>query len=357
MRSSLGETLKASMRFSDFTFISHDREFPAHRLVVMTQSPVLEKLIQSGELAEVGGKCMIQVNSVFSSSTVGHLVEYLYTESYSCPLAKTRENETTTPEPIHSATSLLELTDGDTGKPETSSDADTTVNGPISLGDKEMDPVIDSTLVPPGGSVDSSHQKDQDLVIQEALVQHLHILGLANTYQVQTLADIAHGYIANILSHATSAGPALRLIEEMKTTDNFDGQVWDLLYTCIMSHIQRPFGHRLLTEAFTLCDKIRTDVLRQKSINEMLRSNLTVAQAQLRASKDWLTVREMNAMLDAAPGLRMLEEVRSAQERLAGITQCRNMTCCATYAGFKGRVQVDHDLSVTVRCLACFCKH
>lgn len=366
------------MRFSDFTFVSHGREFPAHRLVVMTHSSVLEKLIQSGDLVEVNGKCIVQVNTVFSPSTVEHFLEYLYTESYTCPFVKDKENETTAPESIHSASSALELTNRDSSKPEASNSSGPTAKDLISLEDEEKDPETDSTLVPHGDSVDSSHQKGQGLIVQKALVQHLQILGLANTYQVRALADTARGYIANILSHSSSAGPALQLINEMKTTDIFDGQVWDLIYTCVISRIQSPFGHRLLAEAFSLCDAIRTDALLQRGTIERLRSDLAIAHAQLRASvtvhhhakHDQLTdakddlaraqahIREIHEKLNAAtPGLRIMEEIKSAHERMALILRCRNATCCATYTGFKGRVQVDQDLSVTVRCVACFCKH
>ncbi|KAL8379501.1 hypothetical protein RB599_009074 [Gaeumannomyces hyphopodioides] len=243
-----------------------------------------------------------------------------------------------------------------------------------------MDPVVDSALFHAGDSAGSSQEKSKSLVVQGALIQHLHVLGLANMYQVHALADVARGYIANILSRASSAGPALQVIEEMKATEKFDGQVWDLLCSCIMSHVQSPFGRRLLGEVFILCDKIRTDALCQKSINDNLGSELAVAQAQLHASKDCMAerhseheqlakaendlakaqeqIREMRARLDdAAPGLKMLEEVQSANERILGIINCRNTSCCANYSGFKGRVQVDHDLLVTARCLACLCKH
>ncbi|KAL8377038.1 hypothetical protein RB595_007935 [Gaeumannomyces hyphopodioides] len=371
IRSSLGAMLKASMRFNDLIFVSQGREFPAHRLVAMTQSPVLEKLIQSGELAEV--------NSAFSSSAVEYLLEYLYTESYACPFAMATKNETATPEPVHSAARALELTDGDS-KLKASNDTATIVDDLISFNNKEMDPVVDSALFHAGDSAGSSQEKSKSLVVQGALIQHLHVLGLANMYQVHALADVARGYIANILSRASSAGPALQVIEEMKATEKFDGQVWDLLCSCIMSHVQSPFGRRLLGEVFILCDKIRTDALCQKSINDNLGSELAVAQAQLHASKDCMAerhseheqlakaendlakaqeqIREMRARLDdAAPGLKMLEEVQSANERILGIINCRNTSCCANYSGFKGRVQVDHDLLVTARCLACLCKH
>ncbi|KAL8300076.1 hypothetical protein RB597_009929 [Gaeumannomyces tritici] len=375
IRSSLGATLKASMRFNDLIFVSQGRELPAHRLVVMTRSPVLEKLIQSGELAEVGGKCMIQVNSAFSSSAVEYLLEYLYTESYVCPFAMATKNE-----PVHSATSALELTDGDTNKLKANNDTATIVGDLISFNDEEMGPVVDSALVHAGDSAGSSQEKSKSLVVQGALIQHLHVLGLANMYQVRALADVARGYIANILSHVFSAGPALQGIEVMKTTDKFDGQVWDLLRSCIMPHVQSPFARRLLGEVFILCDKNRSDALCQKSINDNLKSKLAITQAQLHAFKDHMTeqrskheqlakaendlakaqaqIREMHARLDdAAPGLKMLEEVRFAHERILGIISCRSLPRRANSAGFKGRVHVDHDLKVTARCLACLCEH
>ncbi|KLU81092.1 hypothetical protein MAPG_00187 [Magnaporthiopsis poae ATCC 64411] len=373
---SLGEALKASMRFSDLVFVSHGHEFPAHGLVVMARSPVLEKLIQSGELSEVDGKRIIQVSSAFSPQTVEHLLEYLYAERYLCIVSRAGEGDcepqTTTPELTESATTPSELTGGDVTMPEASNDAGVVVDDLLSLNDAGTHPVIDNVLVlaaAPTGPTGSSDQQNQDPALEDALIQHLHVLGLANIYQVQALADIARGHIAAALPLLASAGPAMRLIEEMKTAEMFDAQVRDMLVTCVASHLQDPLCDRLLAEVLALGDALRSYVHRQESTHEQLKVELAKVQTQsetgehnykllVKAQGDLARaqarVRDLEAnLVSAGPALRLREEVRRAFQVLDNVFECRNSACSASW---EARVWQDPAAERYVQsCVSCSC--
>ncbi|PGH14670.1 hypothetical protein AJ80_05851 [Polytolypa hystricis UAMH7299] len=209
----LAQLLK-TMKYSDFKIKCQGEEFPVHKAIVCTQSPVIAAAVDGGFRESLTASFNIED---FDAETVRLTIEFMYTQKYS-----TIRQPAVDEAPESESKSMANPEFGPGAEPESSPESPSTDDASRTA---PATPMNDD----PDSSANSESHKD-------ILVQHVHMNGIGDYLAILGLQERANRHIAHILETKWSTSGFMNALTEVFSLDG-DTALLELMATNAALHI------------------------------------------------------------------------------------------------------------------------